>query len=371
MRIGLDGIVLRNPVAGSHRYFEELLTGLSGHPSADEYIVFSNPRMMRANTLPPQNNICYRDVNTRPWVPAALQQQFFSDWAAYGELDLLHSVVSVSPLWYPRACVATISDLAFDLFPATTKWTGRFWRRILSRPGIARAKRIIAFSESTKRDLCQRFGVSADKIRVIYPCTRAIFQPCSDGDGVTRHYHLPSRYILHVGTLEPRKNITTLFRAFAEARRAANLPHALVLAGQNGWLYQDIFRTVEEMGIKDQVIFLGFVPDDHMPALYSHADLLAFVSLYEGFGLPALEAMACGTPVLCSNTSSLPEVVGTAGVLVEPCDVQAIAREIVRILTNRDLRAALGERGCSRARLFSQERFIQETLEVYQDAVRA
>lgn len=370
MRIGLDAVVLRNPVAGSHRYFEQLLTGLSKSGAENEFVVFSNLRSACADAMPRQNNFSYRNVDTRRWMPAALQQQLFMDWSAFGSLDVLHSTVSVPPLWYRHPTVATILDLTFDLFPETTKWTGRWWWKILVRPGIARASRLIAISESTKRDLCKRFGIAEAQVQVIYPYVPALFQSTHNGDATAARYHLPSKYILYVGTLERRKNLATLIRAFAQARQMAGLEHMLVLAGQRGWLYDDVLRAVEELGLRDRVLFLGYVPDEDLPTLYSRADLFAYLSLYEGFGLPPLEAMACGAPVIVSDVSSLPEVVGEAGVLVSPRDVGVIASEFVRVLSDRDLRATMRERGFARARLFSQERFVQQTLEVYRDAAR-
>lgn len=368
MRIALDGIVLRDHAAGSHRYFEQLLIGLGKYAPEHQFVVFADKRMLRADALPRQNNFFFQNVVARRWLPAALQQQLFLGWNAHGDLDVLHSAVFVPPVWYRRPCVATIFDLVFALFPETTKWTGRWWRKILMQPGITRANRLITLSENAKRDLCQQFRVPAEKIRVVYPCPRAIFQPTTEQAAIAAHYHLPDRYVLFVGTLERRKNIATLVRAFAQARRMANLEHALVLVGQRGWLYEDIFRAVEESDARAHIIFLENVPDAHLPMLYSRADLFAYLSLYEGFGLPVLEAMASGTPVLASNVSALPEVVGEAGVLVAPRDVAAIAFEIARILTDRDLRAMMRERGLVRARLFSPERFIRQTLEVYEEA---
>ena len=200
--------------------------------------------------------------------------------------------------------------------------------------------------------MCKRFGVPPTKVRVIYPCASGDLSAGARWRlRWPRAYHLPAKYILYVGTLERRKNLTTLVRAFAQARRMASLEHTLVLVGQRGWLYEDVFRTVEELGLRDRVLFLGYVPDEDMATLYSHADLFAYLSLYEGFGLPPLEAMACGAPVLVSNVSSLPEVVGDAGVLVNPRDVPAIASELVRILS----RSAICARRCasvdSRARV--------------------
>ena len=368
MRIGLDGIVLRNLAAGSQRYFEQLLIGLSAQPTQDEFVVFADLQVARAAALPRPKNFFYQNVATQRGFPAVMQQQLFHAWNVSGALDVLHSAVFVPPVWYQPPSVATIFDLAFDLFPETTKWTGRGWRKLFIRPGIAQASRVITLAESTKRDLVARFRIAADKIRVIYPCARAIFRPAPDSDAIAAHYHLPDQYVLFVGTLERRKNITTLVRAFAQARRMANLEHALVLVGRRGWLYDDIFRAVEASDARDRVIFLEDVPDVHLPALYSRAELFAYLSLYEGFGLPVLEAMSCGAPVLAANTSALPEVVGAAGLLVDPRDVPAIASTIGHILTDRDLRAAMRERGFARARLFSQERFMKQTLEVYRDA---
>ncbi|CAG0947880.1 mannosyl-N-acetyl-alpha-D-glucosaminyl-diphospho-ditrans,octacis-undecaprenol 3-alpha-mannosyltransferase / alpha-1,3-rhamnosyltransferase [Anaerolineae bacterium] len=367
MKIGIDGIVLQNHVAGSHRYFEELVTGLGELGGGNDYVIFANRQMLRAKALPQQNNFFYRNVKTIHWIPDALQQQSFADW---GAIDVLHSTAFVPPLWYDRVSVATIFDLTFDLFPDTMMWTGRLWWQLLGRQGIARARRIITLSESTKRDLQRRFGVAPEKISVIHPCTHAIFKPVADTRAIVARYNLPNRYILFVGTLERRKNITTLVRAFAQARHIGAFNHSLVLAGQRGWLYDDIFHAVKELGLEQHVRFLGYVPDEDLPALYSRADLFAYLSHYEGFGIPPLEAMACGAPVLVSNSSSLPEVVGDAGVLVSARDVDAAAHEIARLIGDRDLRADMRARGLQRARMFSQERFVRQTLQVYEDAAR-
>ncbi|MCI0474822.1 MAG: glycosyltransferase family 4 protein, partial [Anaerolineales bacterium] len=176
---------------------------------------------------------------------------------------------------------------------------------------------------------------------------------------------------LYIGTLEPRTNIPTLIRAFALAKQRGALPHVLVIAGQRGWHYDDIFRTVEELQLKDQVLFLGYVPDDDLPGLYSGADLFAFLSWYEGFGFPVLEAMACGTPVLASKTSVLPEVVGDAGILVAPNDPEQVAIEMLRILADAELRREMSARGLERAQFFSQERFAHGILQIYEEVLRA
>ena len=366
MRIGIEGILLRDHIAGSHRYFDQLIAGLGEYGNVNDYIVFANLPKMR-NVVPPPPHLTYRHVRTSAWLPDALQQQFFRGW---GDLDLLHSAVFVPPASYPHASVMTLFDLTFALFPETMHWTGRLWWRVFVPRGLSRARRIITLAESTRRDLMARFHLAPKRVRVIYPCVRDFFRPVVRPDVIAKKYSLPENYILYVGTLERRKNIPTLIEAFALTRRMGDLPHTLVLAGQPGWLYQDIFEMVRRQNLSGQVRFLGYVPDEDLPALYSHADLFAYLSLYEGFGLPPLEAMACGVPVLVSNTSALPEVVGEAGVLVAPRDVPTIASEMMRVLRDSDLRAEMRVRGLERAQLFTPQKMIEQTLQVYDEAIR-
>jgi glycosyltransferase involved in cell wall biosynthesis len=369
MRIGIDGIVLRGKDAGSLRYFEQLITGLAKFGGSHAYVIFADRRVLPSAAISQQGNFLCRNVNAASPLPAALRQQLFRAWHVRGKIDLLHSPVSAIPLWFDAKTVMTVQDLAFEVYPEAAKWTGRLWFHLFVRRGAEKATRIIAISESTKRDLVRCYGISAEKIGVVYHCLPTIFRAVTNRKEIAAKYRLPEKYILYVGTLERRKNIANLIRAFAAARRIGTLPHVLVLAGQRGWLYEDIFRTVEELNLKDQVIFLGYVPDEDLPGLYSAADLFVYLSRYEGFGLPVLEAMACGTPVLASNASSLPEVIGDAGIMVPPDDVEQAAVEMVRLLTDRALRGTMIERGLRWASTFSQERFIRQTLQVYDEAI--
>ncbi|MBI5649846.1 MAG: glycosyltransferase family 4 protein [Chloroflexi bacterium] len=281
---------------------------------------------------------------------------------------MLHSAVFVPPLGYARPSVTTIFDLTFERFPETMTRVGRMWWKFFGRRGIARATRIITLSESTRRDVQTFLNVPAEKIRVIYPYARALFTPQFNAIATRARYHLPVRYLLFVGTLEPRKNIELLIRVFARARQIANVQHRLVLVGQRGWFAQNIFRVIQELELNAQVIVLGYVPDADLPAIYAGADLFVYLSRYEGFGLPVLEAMACGAPVLVSNTAALPEVVGDAGVCVALNEPNVIADEIAQLLGDPARRAALCERGLKRAQTFSLDRAIQQTLQVYNDA---
>jgi glycosyltransferase involved in cell wall biosynthesis len=181
-------------------------------------------------------------------------------------------------------------------------------------------------------------------------------------------YGLPERYVFCVGTIEPRKNLTTLLEAY-QALRSRGFNFKLVIVDKKGWLYKGFFRRLRELGLEGEVVFPGFIPDEDLPALYSAAELFVFPSLYKGFGLPPLEAMACGTPVIASNASSLPEVVEEAGIMVEPRDVSGLTEAMRRVLTDEGKRREMREKGLRQAARFSWERTAQETLEVYRSVV--
>ncbi len=216
--------------------------------------------------------------------------------------------------------------------------------------------------------------VDPRKVTVIYPGVEPHFRPVTDMatlDAVRSRYRLPPRFILHVGTLEPRKNLPRLIEAFhqfqvSSSKFQGKKPNLkLVLAGGKGWLYEGIFETVARFGLADAVHFPGFIDDADLPVLYSLADLFVYPSMYEGFGLPPLEAMACGTPVVASAASSLPEVVGDAGLLVPPTDVEALAGVMARALTDAALRAELRERGFAQARRFDWRASAERLVESY------
>ena len=369
MRIGIDGIVLRGRDAGSLRYFEQLLVGLNEMDLANRHVVFVNRAVLSPALIAQCQNLSFQNVRTSNFIPGAIRQQSYMGWHGYGRLDLLHCPTFVPPFAPRCKTVTTVFDLTFALYPQTMRFTGRFWWGLLGKNRIQKSDRIISLSDNTKRDLVKHFSIPEKKIKTIYPATRSMFGPKADRRTVKAKYKLPDKYILYVGTLERRKNIGNLVRAFALAKQRAGFEHLLVLCGKRGWLYDDIFRTVEELHLDKEVIFLGYVPDEDLPGLYADADLFVYLSRFEGFGLPVLEGMACGTPVLTSNSSSLPEVVGDAGIMVSPDDVERAAAEMARILSDSELRATMVERGLGRAKFFSPEQFIRQTLEVYNDAM--
>jgi glycosyltransferase involved in cell wall biosynthesis len=262
--------------------------------------------------------------------------------------------------------VLTVHDLIFRRYPAHHKPLNR-WYLNATMPLFCRcATHIIAVSEQSKRDVIAAYGIPPDKITVIYEAADPRFgpQPPAAVASIRARLGLPERYLLFVGTIEPRKNLGRVLVAF-ERLRAAGLTDALVIVGKRGWLYDAFFAQLEGSPARDAVIFPGFVPDADLPAVYAGAQALAFPSEFEGFGLPVLEAMACGTPVICSNTSSLPEVTGDAARMIDPLDVDALTDGLACILQDKPLHEQMRVRGLAQAARFSWARAAEKTLTVY------
>ena len=262
--------------------------------------------------------------------------------------------------------VLTVHDLIFKHLPAHHKRLNRWYLNLAMPLYCRRATHIIAVSECTRRDLIAAYDLPPEKITVVYEAADPRFRPRSaqEASFARARYGLPERYILFVGTIEPRKNLTRLLAAF-EAVFSEGLTEGLVIVGRRGWLYDDFFAALERSPARDAVIFPGYVPDEDLPALYAGAQSLVLPSLYEGFGLPALEAMACGTPVACSEASSLPEVTGEAALHFDPRSVERITDALYVMLRDADLRTALRQRGLSQASKFSWEQTAAETWNVY------
>jgi len=259
-----------------------------------------------------------------------------------------------------------VHDLIFRHLPQHHKPLNRWYLNLTLPLYCRRATHIIAVSAQTRRDLSAAYRLPAEKITVIHEAADPCFcpQPPETVAAARARYRLPERYLLFVGTIEPRKNLGRLLQAF-ERLHEARLTDALVIVGQRGWLYDDFFAALENSPARQAVIFPGFVPDADLPAVYAGAQALAFPSLFEGFGLPVLEAMACGTPVVCSNTSSLPEVVGEAALLVDPTDVDALADALTRVLRDDALRRELWQKGWAQVQHFTWQETARRTLAVY------
>jgi glycosyltransferase involved in cell wall biosynthesis len=290
----------------------------------------------------------------------------------HDHLDVLFCPVNVVPLAGIVPSVVTVHDLAFLAHPEAFHPSKRRYLTLMTRLSVQRARRVIAVSAHTKDDLVRHFHVAPGKVTVIPNAMDHRFRPATNPDTLaqfTRDHHLPERFILFIGTLEPRKNLRRLIEAFARIARTDG-DVALVIVGASGWMTSDLAPLVQRLTLTDRIIFTGYVPDDELPRWYQSATLFCYASLYEGFGLPVLEAMACGTPVVTSNTSSLPELTGDAASLVDPTDVAALTDALYALLTDAPRRAEMRHAGLERARDYSWERTAAATYAVIAEAAR-
>ncbi len=266
--------------------------------------------------------------------------------------------------------VVTVHDLGYLHYPDRHPPLERLYLGWSTRHSARVARRVIAVSRATAHDLVALNGVPQDRIRVVYSGIDESLCPVTDAaaiEALRARLGIPGPYVLHVGRLQLRKNLVRLVEAFDQIKNTAE-GLSLVLAGRPGWGHQQLLRRIVQLDLSDRVILPGYISDEDLPALYSGAQLYAFPSLYEGFGFPALEAMACGVPVVCANTSSLPELVGNAALTVAPTDTVALAEAIRRLLTDNALRQQLITRGLERVRSFTWEAAARATLEVLQEA---
>jgi glycosyltransferase involved in cell wall biosynthesis len=370
-RVGLNAQLLSGLAsyrsAGIHGYIAELLAGL---PSADgdlRYTAFASQSAaariggmsVRSTRLPTE----------RPWARIVWEQMLQPMAAMRERLDLLHGLAFVSPLVQPCPTVVTVHDLSFALFPEFFRGANAAYLRLFTRLACRRAAGVIAVSDNTRADVIRLYGVPGERVRVVpHGVNTRVFHPRPPNEiaEFRRAHGLPDHFILFVGTLEPRKNLIKLIEAFSNLqsiRCASDL--RLILVGGQGWYYDQIFATIERLNLHSRVIWAGYASADDLPLWYNSADVFAFPSRYEGFGMPLLEAMACGTPVVTSNASSLPEVAGEAALTVSPDDTSALTDALQRALADAALRRELRARGLARARQFTWEETARQTAAVY------
>lgn len=292
------------------------------------------------------------------------------EWLA-GAFDLFHAPDFVLPPLRRALGVITVHDLSFLRVPECAEARLVAYLTQAVPHAVRRASRILADSVNTQRDLTALLDVDPARIDVVYPGIGPRYQPVTDGEqrrAVAQRYQLNGPFILSLGTLEPRKNYPRLIRAFAQLRRQSGLAHTLVIGGGKGWLTESLFALAEQEKVASFVRFLGYVDEADLPALYSLADLYAFPSRYEGFGIPVVEAMACGTPVVCADNSSLPEAAGAAAILVNADDTDALAAALERGLTDQAWRAAARRLGQAQAARFSWRASAAQLVAAYAKA---
>ena len=367
MRIGFDARIAYYSRGGIHSYVVHLLDALAATDGRTDYRILRS----RWDAASPAHGANFRHVAC--WTPShhRLERWALGLEIARLNLELLHSPDFIPPGFGYDRSVITVHDLSFLYYPRFLNAESRRYYNEQIDWAVQRTDHILADSYATRSDLISLLQVPPDKITVVHLAANPCFSPVPDGEArqVVHQYALQPGFILFVGTLEPRKNIPGLLHAYRMLLDSRVTAQPLVLVGDKGWLYEEILAAVEALGLSDQVRFLDRVPSAHLPALYSAADVLAMPSFYEGFGLPALEAMACGTPVIVADRASLPEVVGEAGELVDPDDPGAIAGALTRVLTEEPLRVEMGKLGLERAATFSWDRVARETLKVYRQVL--
>ena len=352
--------------AGIHQYIAQVLRHLPWEEGEPTYIVFTQQKNLFADK--PEITAVSSRLSTEKRLFRIWWEQVVWPWQLKRHgIELLHSMAFVMPLLTTCPAVITVYDLSFLHFPERFPALQRFYLSSQTRRSCQRARRIITISESSRQDVHRFFGIPLSRIDVVVPGVDSVYEPLPQAEVTAfRQKHNLDRFILHVGTLQPRKNIAVLIQALAQL----DVPKVkLVLVGGKGWLYDDIFNLVQTLGLRDRVVFTGYVPDEELPLWYNAAELLVFPSVYEGFGLPVVEAMACGTPVIASNSSSIPEAVGQAGLLFEPNDVETLVNQMTVVLTDETLQNKLRQQGLEHAQSFSWERAGRETAVVYHRAM--
>jgi glycosyltransferase involved in cell wall biosynthesis len=377
LRVALNAQLLSSAAtyrsAGINRVIHRFLTALPGVPGDERYLVYApySPANRELLAAPRVRSRLTRLPIDRPPVRIAWEQSVLPLELARERPDLLHALGFVSPIAWRGRTVVTVYDLSFLRFPEVYRWANRTYLSALTPPSLRRADRVITISEDARRDVIDLCGVAPEKVTPILLAADERFSPASP-DAIAafrQRQRLPERFVLYQGTLQPRKNVETLVRAYARLRGQGSDDHILVLAGARGWHDESVFELTHQLGLDDAVRFPGFVPDDELALWYSSATVFAFPSRFEGFGLPLLEAMACGTPVVSSNASSLPEVVGDAGLLVDPSDVDGLAVALRDLMDDEPRRNALSAAGLARAATFSWQRMASETVQVYREVV--
>jgi glycosyltransferase involved in cell wall biosynthesis len=369
MRIVFDGTTLTPFRTGVGYYTEHLLQHLAREVvnSGDEIVVVSNKPIDTQSPLPPHVRV--HAGHRFPIRIGWMQLRAASALAAL-QPDVAHFTNGMIPIGSPSPTVVTVHDMSLRLYPGCHPLRRLLLNRPLMHFAIRQASSIVTVSNSARRDLLRLHGVAPDRVAVVHEAASPVFRPITDRErleDMRARYNLPRRFILYVGTIEPRKNLGRLMAAFAEARKAG-IPHHLVCVGPYGWSSRDLTGRIERLGIEKAVHFTGYVPFEHLPSIYNLGEFFAFPSLYEGFGLPVVEAMACGIPVLTSSTSSLGEIAGDAAVTIDPTDTDAIADAMVRLATDAELRRDRAERGLRHSRSFSWEQTAREMLAVYHRA---
>lgn len=371
MRIAIDAHSVGTGLGGNESYATNLIEALAQIDAHNRYTLYVTRREAIERFSKRWPNFDVRV--TLPHTPLIRIPLVLSAELRRNPVDVLH-VQFTAPPRSPCPVVVSIHDLSFEHLPRTFKWRSRKQLRITVRRSAREAAQVIALSEHARNDIINTYHLPPENVTAIPLAAGAHFRPVRNDEELQRvrqTYGIDGEYILSVGAIQPRKNLSRLVAAYSRLLRATpegNLPK-LVLAGKCAWLYEETLRTIKELQLGDSVVLTGYVPENDLPGLYSGALFFVYPSYFEGFGLPPLEAMKCGAPVIVGNRTSLPEVVGDAGILVDPFDPDAIAAAMSKLISDSNLRTELIARGLERAELFDWQETARQTLAVYERAV--
>ena len=372
MRIAIDAHSVGAKLGGNESYAVNLIEALAQIDSVNKYTLYVTTA--EAHDRFHQRWPNFKVHTTLPHTPLIRIPLTLSAELRKHPVDVLH-VQFTAPPFCPCPVVVSVHDLSFEHLPQTFLRRSRTQLRLTVRHSARRADRILTLSEHTRADVIETYKIDPAKVTAIPLAAPAHFGPVTDDKELQRvrhNYGIDGDYVLSVGSIQPRKNLVRLIKAYALLRGdlSSNRYPKLVIVGKRGWLYDETLRVLEETGVKDSIVLTGYVPEPDLPALYSGALCFVYPSYFEGFGLPPLEAMKCGTPVVVGNATSLPEVVGDAGLKIDPFDVSAIAGAINELINNSELRRELSVKGLERAELFDWRNTARQTLRVYEQVAR-
>lgn len=366
MIIGIDGNEANNPKrVGIGEYAYELIKNLTNTGKEHcKFIIY-----LKDNPLddmpPPSENVSYRVFGPRKmWTQFALPARLYLESK---KPHVFFSPSHYAPRISPVPTVVSVMDLSYLHFPELFNKSDLMQLKNWTKYSVKNAKKILTISRSSMSDIIEEYGVPKERVAVTYPGIKSVVSITPHiyaMQELTQKYKIPEKYVLYVGTLQPRKNVTRLIEAFAKLSKSEKIPTnvGLVLVGKKGWMYDEILSAPEKFGVSRKVHFVDFVTNEDLMLLYQHAEVFVLPSLYEGFGLPVLEAMKYDCPVITSNVSSLPEVGGDAALYVDPESVDDISEKIEKVLTDSKIRKSMIEKGKEQIKKFSWEKSAKETL---------
>ncbi|MFH1369566.1 MAG: glycosyltransferase family 1 protein [Elusimicrobiota bacterium] len=370
MRIGINARYIQKQATGIENYLSQIISNLKRIDSKNEYVLFFGSDKPVPGGFPSDNfAVDVPKFKTNSQLKRLFWEHFYLPSAiTRNKIDVFHEPSFIAPMFKKCPTVITIHDLAFIIHPECFTFKNVLYFKAMMKRSIESSDYVIAVSESTKNDIINRFKVSPEKVKMIHSGVNEYFHRIEDKKAikpVLEKYGITRDFILNVSLISPRKNLLNLLKSFKLMREKKSVDYQLVITGAKGWLYEDIFKAVSDLSLQKDVVFTGYVSDSELLCLYNSAKIFAYPSVYEGFGFPALEAMACGCPVVASNTSSLPEICGDAALLVEPADLDELSDALYRMLTDSKLREDMIKRGFVRITKFSWRNTAKETLSLY------